>query len=452
VPGATGAALEVSAPGPTATFNENPFNNPNGTGRDHNGVDGGSVSIIPLPGTSGTVTLRGQDLGLAAAMQHVVRVQALRLGAPAGEAGDVSTLAMDGVRAADGGFVGNGFGISLSGSDGYLTSNIQVGSGPVQTSVETFDRGTNTITATAASATNAIFQTTGWGTWAGDVGLVERFDINTGAVSANVLDPVSAGTLGPAWTPPYGPNVFIDQAAPNSANDDAAFVAARVNPDSSVGFDVFTSNLHDRTFGPLIDIGGPLSGMVAPALGGFGENPGTRTGVAGFGDFNDFCGAPTIVTVDLAGGTVGTITGAGSGIPNGLAVDPASNLAAVPNACSDGTTLENVTSTLSIYDLGARTATAATYRGIAGLYAAADPQHGLFMLAQPLPADVTTNNNATSALLVFDEQGRQLASIERFNLFNTLLPINSANLQLDPAHRTGYLLGPMGLQLAPFSY
>jgi len=73
VPGATGAVVEFSAPGPTPFRDYNPFNNPNGSVRDANGHDAGSVSAVALKGTHGTVTLDGDALALDATPSHSTR-------------------------------------------------------------------------------------------------------------------------------------------------------------------------------------------------------------------------------------------------------------------------------------------------------------------------------------------------------------------------------------------
>src|SRR6267378_3807320 len=67
---ADGATLEVSAAGPGALNNWNPFNNPNGTLRDQNGIDTGSVASVPLPGVKGTATFSAKTLGLVPTMNH----------------------------------------------------------------------------------------------------------------------------------------------------------------------------------------------------------------------------------------------------------------------------------------------------------------------------------------------------------------------------------------------
>ncbi len=105
VPGANGAHLEISSPGQNLWGSINTFNNPNGTVRDDNEHDTGSVYFEPLPGTAGTVTLGGLRANLDPTFDEVVRVLPTNGGRPVGEASDVSTIMMDGIVPADGGFL-----------------------------------------------------------------------------------------------------------------------------------------------------------------------------------------------------------------------------------------------------------------------------------------------------------------------------------------------------------
>jgi hypothetical protein len=57
VPDATGAVAEISTAGLGSFGSYATFNNPNGSERDDNGHDSGSVAWIPLKGTRGTATL-----------------------------------------------------------------------------------------------------------------------------------------------------------------------------------------------------------------------------------------------------------------------------------------------------------------------------------------------------------------------------------------------------------
>jgi hypothetical protein len=42
--------------------------------------------------------------------------------------------------------------------------------------------------------------------------------------------------------------------------------------------------------------------------------------------------------------------------------------------------------------------------------------------------------------------------LETFNLYDTGLPVNANDLQLNFKTRTGYIFGPLGAQIQPFSY
>ena len=92
----TGAVLEISAGAPTLWNSLNTFTTQNGTARDTDGFDAGSLIYQRLPWRSGTVTLDALKLGLATASQYNVRVLPVgRDGKAAGQASPSSTLAVD---------------------------------------------------------------------------------------------------------------------------------------------------------------------------------------------------------------------------------------------------------------------------------------------------------------------------------------------------------------------
>ena len=70
VHGATGALMEISAPGPTIYGLDNTFTNQNGSGRDDNGVDSASSYIHALPAVAGTATFDAKALGLASSLHY----------------------------------------------------------------------------------------------------------------------------------------------------------------------------------------------------------------------------------------------------------------------------------------------------------------------------------------------------------------------------------------------
>jgi hypothetical protein len=443
ISGSDGATLEVSAPGPGTFNNYNPFNNPNGSIRDANGIDTGSTAFIPLSGTKGSVALNGKALHLVPTVNHVVRVLATRAGSTVGEAGEVSTVTMDGVFAADGGYANNGWGINQNGTDAFLTSGQQLASGQVITSLETFDQATNAITKTVASATNSLYFTNGWGIWGGDVGVEGLFDLSTFNSTYNLLNPAT-GTLGAPWTPPSPATLTLSLAAANPVNDQAALLAydsTAASPDTP--WRILTSKITANTFGPLINLSPAVSSFGLPTIDGIGQNTTTNQAAASAADFFNFCGPPTIVTADLTSGTVSSFAGVTSGFPYGIAVDSSTNRAVVPTVC-DGH--------VGIYDLATRSGIDVSPQGSVNIYPAVDQTRGLIVMDQVVPSDFGVNNNAMSSAVVLDEAGNVLAVKEQFYFFNSFLTIGANNLQVNPSTRSAYTFGPFQQQLEPFSY
>jgi len=105
-----------------------------------------------------------------------------------------------------------------------------------------------------------------------------------------------------------------------------------------------------------------------------------------------------------------------------------------------------------IYDLGTKTGIIVQPKGTTNLYPAIDQTRGLIVMVQVVPADFGVNNNATSSAVVMDEGGNVLSTLEQLFFFNTFLTIGANNLQLNPATRTAWTLGPGQQELETFSY
>jgi len=73
-------------------------------------------------------------------------------------------------------------------------------------------------------------------------------------------------------------------------------------------------------------------------------------------------------------------------------------------------------------------------------------------MEQVVPHDFGINNNATSGVVVLDEQGNVLSNTEQLFLFNSFLTIGASNLQLNPSTRSAWTIGPGQQQLVPFTY
>jgi hypothetical protein len=439
VPGANGAILEASAAAPTTRGNYDPFNNPNGSERDQNGLDSGSLYYASLPGTKGTTTISGSVLGLIPTLNSALRVIATHNGSPVGEAGEVSLVSMDGVAASDGGFVNNGYAINDQGNDAFLTSGQQTATGDVLSSVETFDQRTNKVTSTVTSSTNqSLFFTPAWGTYAGDIGLFGAFDLKSGASTYNLLNPVAGGTVGTPWTSP-DPNLL--EAAQNDSGDTTALLAGVPGPGGS--YHVFSSNLTANTLGPEYDITGPISSFTYGFYNWIVENPATSTAVVAGADLLGNCTPPVIDTINLANGQQVSSTGLGAGYAEGLAVDPATNKAFVLSSCDNG---------VETYDLATHTGTLTNTGGFLNLYAAVDQQRKELLITQLEGDDAAYNNNALSNVLVLKEDGTVVKSLEQFNFFNGFLPFESNSLQINSGLHQGYVWGYLTQQLEPFTY
>jgi hypothetical protein len=437
VDGATGAIVEVSAAGPTNFNNYNPFNNPNGSKRDQIATDFGSVAFAPLSGTHGTATLNSGMLGMYPAMTHVVRVLATRGGAVIGEASGVSAASMDGVQPADGGSVVNGYGISSQGTGGFLTSDQITASGQLVGSVQTFGP-TNAITSTVVSSSTALYGTLLGGCpgmFHGDVGLYDE-----SSASGDTFKVLSGGHQAGTWTPPVQSDEIACPAA-NQTTDDTAVFAGK---DAST-YRVFTSNVGQNTFGPSRSLTPALSGMSFPIAGGVAQNTKTGDALVVFADVANLGGPPSIVSVHLGDGSLRTIPGVTTFFAEGLAVDESTNTAISGSLNND----------FGVYDLGSGAGIDVAPGGGPYMHPAADSVHGRLAIEEiggPDYLGQTSNNNALSSILMVDAQGHIVSRIERFNFYNVFRLDLGAYVQLDPATRTGYAIGPLGAELAPFAY
>jgi hypothetical protein len=446
VPKADGALLEISAAGPTAFNIWNPFNNPNGTIKDDNGLDTGSVYTAKLSGKSGTVTIpNAATAGLLPTLDHVVRVTPLDGSTPVGEGSDVSSVTMDGVMAADGGYVNNGWGIDASGSDGFITSGQELASGEDLTSLEVFNQTNNQITQTIGSSANQLYYTNDWGIYGNDVGLACNEQMPSETASCTLLNPVATGTLGSSWTPSLSDQFSYYDSAANSTSDVAAFYGY---DDSTSQLAVFSSNLLTSATTPIVGLGSVMSTFAAPVVWGIGQNTTTNTAVLPADDAANSSAPPTILLVNLNTNQATSFAGLGSGFPYGIGVDSTSDKAAVPTLTDCG---------LTIYNLATQTGNEVILpqppSGNAnGVFTMADPKASLFLISQAASPDFNVNNNTLSEVLVYDEQGNLKESVERFYMFDTFLSITANFLQVNPTTRSGYLIGPYQQQLAPFNY
>lgn len=434
VPGATGAVAEISAPGPTIEGNYNPFNNPDGSERDDNGFDSGSVAYIPLDGTHGTVTLDGGKVGLDPSMYQVVRILATAGGHVIGEASGGSTITMNGIAASDGGGVTDGFGIDATGDDGFLTSD----GGPTTDSVETFSQSTG-VTSTAVSSTDFYETTDGAcpGILAGDTGFYTDYGATT-----ETYDTLSSAGVSSELNVPADVGDIICVAG-NQTNDDDA-IYSYYNGDLYVT----PADIPAGTFGTPIDITPEVDALAIPSVGGFAEDPATDTAVVAVTDFGTSDQAMTLISVNLATGAVSTFAGPPSG-SSGAAVNPADG------ASGDGEVLAPAYDGFGLYDLGnPGSGTFVSPGGEIYNFPVAVPGTGDFLVAEVASPDFVAlqpNNNAMSSIILTDSAGNVLQRYEKFNFFNTFLYDMGGYIQVNQQTQTAFTLSPGGAEIYPFS-
>jgi hypothetical protein len=440
VHGATGAVAEFSAPGPTTFNNYNTFNNPNGSERDDNGGDTGSVAYVPLPGVSGTATLNGGQVHLDPTMNHSVRVLATRNGQVIGEASGIATIEMDGVKPSDDGSVAGGFGINESGSDGFITSSQQTADGSVLGSVQTFNQNTGAVGKPVVSSAK-VYQTVGGGCagmFANDTGLYDQVSPANGNETFHVLDPVASGKRSGTWSPPDALGEILC-AADDQADGNAALLSLQNGPELMVS----STDVAAGTFTSPFNLTAALS-PITPIVGGFAEDTATGQAAVAVNDLANFSGAPTIALANLKTGDVTAIPGVTSGSVSGLAVDSSSQTAVAGSYEGFG-----------LYHLGTGSGALIQPGGSTYQMPAADPAHGEFLVEEVASPDEfggSPNNNSMSSVLVTNESGTVLKRIEAFNFYNIYLLSMGDYLQLNPTTSTAFALGPGGTQLYPFHY
>jgi hypothetical protein len=340
----------------------------------------------------------------------------------------------------------DGFGVDAHGSDGLVTSNQVTDDGTPLSSVQTFDQRDNSITGTLVTSRTDGFSTannSAAGILTGDTALYADTAAD-GTTTYTVRSPVGSGHP-TAWTPNVPDGAQVVPADNQDTPTDALLTGSGV-----LGWELRTTNVAANTFGPAVDLGPALSSFGFPEVTGLGEDTATGTAVLGGSDFLDGSAPPTLLTVDLATGTLTSKPGVGTGTPSGIAVDSTTGTAAM--ATVDG---------IGLYDLAAGTATLSTPGGATYEHPAADPRTGDFVVQEVLsPAaelstpglGATPDDNSVSSIVVLNHQGRLVQRLAKFNDFNVFIQDSGDYVQLDPATRTGYTLGPFGQQLAPFTY
>jgi hypothetical protein len=449
---AKGAILEISAPAPTVEGSYNTFSNPNGTQRDDDGHDTGSVVYEQLPAASGSKTFSASALGLSSSLSYDVRILPAAVdGAVDGQASPSSDLEVDDGLAPGGDIVDN---FAIDGANSIVALDGAGGSEVVH-----YDPATGTYGPVIASDTSGgVFYVFGVdtttnttlvddaavnseGEHAGDD--VELYGTQTGELVAN--PDLSGYTLkGGVVDAARGRADLLGKDT--STGEDALITISMATGAVSVLPDVDDGTIRDGSIqGITLDSATGVVYLASPAETGFCRDD-----------------ADSIAEVNPGTGSV-SVVDSGTSCDTDLAVDPvAGNLIStsyrsisdlIPGTSSLNVMPESDPSNVTSYPL--RTGEAA-WLGI-------DPVNQLALTmyeAPPGPAKVggtpLTDSNATSEVDVIavatGAVAKTITGFSETSLNGFPFSANDRGIQLDPATRTGYTFAPGDDQIQQFSY
>lgn len=454
VAGATGAAVEFSAPAPTLYNALNTFTNVNGDTLDRNGVSAGSVAYQRLPSRNGVAKLDALNLGLGGSLSYNVRVFATgRDGKIIGQASPSSLLTLDDGLAPGGGIV-TSFAALPAG-----TSYVAVRTPGAGESVFEYHTATGAYGRVVATdpAADGGYQVLGVDPTAHRLVLLH---FSAGGRVLETYDTTTRAKIAVASTAGYTPvGGRVD-----SVRHRAVILAKRTSDNADVVLPLALSTGKPGT-AILADAPGTITGgfgMISlDAATGQVFLSRAGNGLACFGG-----GAGSVVGVDVDSGTV-RVSDSGSTCGTGLAVDDRANTAYQMSYLSVSVNIVGTTSLTPISgeDMTGRDKIAV--RQQPAVYLAVDSTHHLGLVGFQSPpvlaqfgtiGGVVTDDNATSQFAVIDlTTGQQVSVVQGLNFasspfggeFNAQ---TEQSAQFDPATRTGWVPSWDGRQLQQFRY
>jgi len=322
-----------------------------------------------------------------------------------------------------------GFDIDQNGTEGILSEAQDLGNGNVLAAVETFDQRTGKILKVLTQTQDQDdFLTEG--IVGNSIGLIEHEHVTGLKVQRSFPDvnPVTAGKFTGLWTPPIGATHLVEEVSRTQGTPNVAVFAS----DLSSNFIpwVFSSNVANNTFGPIVKITNPsFTFGVIPVIA-----LDTQTNQAILAqDFGSPTDVPQIGLVNLATGAQSSFQGVGLGFVNGIAVDSADGI-----VC----TSTEIDFSVEFYNLATHSGFAVLLPGadnqiFSGADVEFDPIHKLFLVAQP----VSSTSFAGSSIQVFDINGNFIESVNGLS-FSNAFNVVAAHIALHPGARFGFIDGP----------
>jgi hypothetical protein len=330
------------------------------------------------------------------------------------------------VHSALGGFI-LGYDIDQTGTEGILSEALTLDDGKANVAVETFDQKTGKLIKILAQQSDSKNDFVTLGIFGNHVALTEFEHVSQLFVDKRIYatsNPINSNKFTRRWTPPFtGADHIISSMSASQGVPDTA-VMGFINNGSDFNSYLFSANVGENTFGPVIKVSDPVFAFnLSPALA---MNNTINQAVLG-SSFGCFGCTTEIGMVDLTTGELTEFEGLGFGIINGIAVDSNTGI-----AC---TTTEDDFS-VEFYDLAKQTGKivvlpGATNQSQSGLAVAVDPIHKLFLVGQEFSSTARTG----SSIQVFDEHGNFVESLNGFDL-----PASPAYMALHPSKRAGYVI------------
>ena len=452
VTGANGVDVEISAPGPTIYNLSNTFTNTNGTTRDANGVDTGSVAMLHESGATGTAHLDAKALGLSSSLTYTVRVLARRGTHVVGQASPVSTLTYDDGLVPGGGVL-TGFDIHPDSTSTAATTVVDQNGNMTNSTLREYNPdagayGTPYATDTSGNSGYVLFgsdpsaQRLLAASIAGGASTEEHlltFDTGDGHQVADV-------PMGDA----NGYNLVggrVDDQRHRGAllawQDSGASAVLPVDTGTGqVGTPVPLAATTRRFYDRMLDID-ESTGKVIVGGSDLSDNCAITRSVFSTVDLDAGTASPSSIEERCATGLVSDQDGSAT-----MTIGPLVNMRYFLANAQDARIDETDGTAGDDAQLGAESP----------IYPAVDPVHHLLVVGFLGGQDWAVNNNAMSAIGVYDLQtGQRVSLTENANLFggtlgSVLFSVADRGIQLDPQTRTGYTYGPGATQIQQFHY
>ncbi len=493
VSGATGAVVEVAAPAPGPNFFNfplrtgfNTFRNPNGSELDDDGAITGSLYSVRASGTKGSVTIDPVAAGIPPTTTVNVRILATNGNAVLAEASDAGTVQYDGIMS-DFGLPLNAAYLNPNGSDGYLLEAGVVGApttGALFYPLEPFDLQPGRVSPVAMGFTSSDYEVS---PIVQNDTVVAVYAIDPTALDYFRASPISSAAFSQFAFPSgsLSGTAFISGVALNSTPTQSAYIAMDI---LTGAFTVTRGDVTTGTgFAPAIDVTSQLPANFDFAfLKTFSYDPAADRAYMLVEDTSLTCDqqSPQLVTVDFGTGTAtsrqlsiggGVLDGQGYG----LAIDPATHLAAIATSCETsppGLGHARFTSELTLLDLSSGATRRVfqhvlgieqSFHGFVALLGGDSPtiavdtvNHLILQRSMWCPALIGTYDfNARVCLNEYDETGRLVKTIpglfdsgfdDPYSVFNGVNGATRTGVAMGQESYSSFFIESTSVQ--PYSY